>query len=123
MRHDDSVHSMMNERSIGVSGALMLRWMFVSGGLVIILLVSQLQANTDRYRGYMQLNKSKVSCCGGKDCHPLPDNAVKAVPGGYEVDAWGFIPNAESQPGPDQHYHICHSGKKRYCFLIPNFGA
>jgi hypothetical protein len=93
--------------------------MIVSKVSVVGALVFQLAYDADPYRGYHQLGTA-VSCCGGRDCAPLPDQAVHAVRGGYVVDGWGFVPNSAAQPGPDPyHYHLCHSGPKFRCFLTP----
>lgn len=96
--------------------------MLANGGLLVLVLISQLSADTDMYRGFRQLN-SNMSCCGGDDCAALQDGAVKAVKGGYMVESFGFIPNNKAQPGPDQHYHLCHAGPTVYCFLTPNPGV
>lgn len=98
-----------------------LEWFFGSGALVVLLLASELRADIDPYRGFQQIGGG--SCCGGNDCAPLPDGAVHPVRGGYQVDGWGFVENGKAQPGPDQHYHMCHSGTTLYCFLTPNPGV
>jgi len=97
--------------------------------LLLPLLATNLSADTDPYRGLM--NRQGGSCCGGADCATLPDGAVKAVPGGYEVRSsrWsGFIPNAKAQDGgPDpSRYHLCSNAQGPgglLCFYIPSPGV
>lgn len=95
--------------------------------LVAALIVAsalQLRADIDPYRGLSMPGDPTKTCCGGNDCAPLPDGAARAVPGGYEVTGWGFVPNAEAQPGPDFHYHLCqYPPGVRRCFLFPQGGV
>lgn len=72
-------------------------------------------------------------CCGGNDCQVLPDEAVRAVPGGYVIQfiPKGFpgegtistpftIPNQRAQPGKDPaHYALCIWGREYHCFFTP----
>jgi hypothetical protein len=93
--------------------------MMIAKALFVSSLAFQLAYDTDPYRGYKQIGTT-ISCCGGNDCAVLPDQAVHAVKGGYQVDGWGFIPNERAQSGPDPyHYHLCHAGPTLYCFLTP----
>lgn len=88
--------------------------------LVTALLATQLSADVDIYRGFNMVGNPNAGCCGGSDCAPLTDNDVAAVPGGYLIKSKGwFVPNAEAQPGPDMHYHLCIFQKERRCFLTP----
>ena len=73
------------------------------------------------------------SCCGGTDCALLPDDAVKAVHGGYVIEYLpkGFpngdtistpftIPNDRAQPGKDPaHYALCIWSQTYQCFFTP----
>jgi hypothetical protein len=77
--------------------------------------------------------KTGFSCCGGTDCAILPDEAVRAVPGGYVIEMLppGFpngntistpftIPNERAAPGKDAaHYALCIWGKQYQCFFTP----
>jgi hypothetical protein len=94
--------------------------------LVAPTMLILLSADADPYRGFNQMDSAKTPCCGGTDCKRLPDNEVKAVPGGYQVAGWGFVPNVKAQPGFDQHYHLCGDvnqfEKSLYCFLTPSPG-
>lgn len=91
---------------------------------VALLAITQVRADVDPYRGFSMPGDPTKTCCGGNDCAALPDGDVKAVRGGYSVAGWGFVPNAEAQPGPDQHYHLCEYPKGfRRCFMFPPGGV
>ncbi len=73
-----------------------------------------------------------VSCCGGKDCHELPDAAVRHVATGYAVKLPGsspgtsqelVIPFERAQPSEDEHFHICIWGGQPQCFFAPPLGT
>jgi hypothetical protein len=93
--------------------------------IVLPIAAIYLTADTDPYRGFHVIGKPNAICCGRSDCHPLRDGDVIARPGGYFIGSKGWwVPNAEAQPGPDQHYHLCEAppGTRR-CFLTPNPGV
>lgn len=90
----------------------------------VLTIATQLPADTDPYRGFSVPGNPGQTCCGGNDCRALPDGDARAVRGGYSVIGWGFVPNAEAQPGPDGHYHLCEYPKGvRRCFLFPAGGV
>ena len=93
--------------------------------IVLPIAAIYLSADTDPYRGFHVIGRANMSCCGSVDCRPLRDGDVTARPGGYFIGSRGWwVPNAEAQRGPDQHYHLCENppGTRR-CFLTPNPGV
>lgn len=97
--------------------AKILSWLF------LLFLVSQVRADTDPYRQFNMVG-THSSCCGSDDCKALPDEQVKRRKDGFSVTGWGFVPMSESQPGFDNHYHLCEWPKgTRRCFIYPGPGA
>lgn len=71
-------------------------------------------------------NPSGISCCGGRDCHELPDEDVRQVATGYAVKLGEqeiLIPFDRAQPSEDKHFHICIWGEQVQCFFAPILGV
>ena len=53
----------------------------------------------------------KFKCCGGSDCHPVPQSSVQSrIDGGYIYLPHNFyIPQNRVQQSADDQYHICES--------------
>lgn len=76
-------------------------------------------------------NEVGHGCCGGRDCAPIEEARVQAVPGGYRVQLpagyrfdWpaidAFVPNARAQPAKvGSDYHLCYWGNEVKCFFFP----
>lgn len=70
-----------------------------------------------------------LECCSNKDCAPLPDGAVRIVPGGYQVEDEFVAQNDERiRPSTDGAYHTCrfhplHAGTRIRCFYVPPSGS
>ena len=69
-----------------------------------------------------------ASCCNGKDCQEIPDEAVKPVSGGWHVNRTGeVIPYKDTLESTNGHFHRCqyttgpYAGKTR-CLYAPPFG-
>jgi len=68
------------------------------------------------------------SCCTDKDCRPVPSNAVKYTPAGWQVRLTGeTIPFKKVRHSPDGQFHICSYGglpeAKTICFFAPDMGS
>lgn len=69
-----------------------------------------------------------ASCCGPRDCSPLPDGAVEPVAAGWHIVETGeVIPysDARIKPSRDGRFHRCvylSTGGTR-CLLTPLMGA
>ncbi len=109
--------------------------------IVMAIVLSMPVAAHDWYTGLK--NELGYSCCGGQDCGPLPDSAVRETPAGYQVDYEGALPlgtdrmvklhqlvsrvRARPSPMDDGHYHACAVGTLQFgfdarCFFYPNRG-
>jgi hypothetical protein len=65
------------------------------------------------------------SCCGGRDCRPIADDAVTPVPDGWRIRATGEIFRAPLvKHSPDAHFHRCSiDGKETtptVCLYVPD---
>lgn len=82
------------------------------------------------------------SCCGGRDCAPIPGSAVNVTDDGYEIHLekgdhplvkgpiFFTIPHGDPriQGSPDGRYHGCvipsSDGRQNFlCFFVPGAGA
>jgi hypothetical protein len=66
----------------------------------------------------------KSACCGAKDAHNLPREAVHMMRDGYVMDGWDeVIPFAKTQPSPDDSYWIFYNRENGahilYCVFVP----
>lgn len=54
---------------------------------------------------------TRLKCCGGSDCRPIPQSSVRAkLDGGYVYLPHGFnIPRERVQESPDGQFHICEN--------------
>jgi hypothetical protein len=72
-----------------------------------------------------------TQCCGGIDCAPLPDGAVKWTPAGWLVLETGETrPEEEAGTSQDHHFHRCRkvaseplSPTRKGCLFVPGSGA
>ena len=82
------------------------------------------------------------TCCGGRDCAPIPEGAVHATGDGYEIHLekgdhplakgpiFAFIPYGDPRivGSQDGRYHSClvpgFDGRQAFmCFYVPGAGA
>jgi hypothetical protein len=50
------------------------------------------------------------SCCGGKDCHPVPCDQIKKVDNGYTyegIEGQAFFPQKTMKISEDEQCHVC----------------
>ena len=68
------------------------------------------------------------SCCHDRDCRPVPPEAVKLTPRGWQIQTTGeTIPFDKAQYSPDGRFHICSYGgvpeAKTICLFTPGAGS
>lgn len=71
----------------------------------------------------------------GGDCAPIPDRAVRAVPGGFEVSLESedhpkvrypireFVPHDKARRSRDEDHHACVLGGRLRCLYVPHTGS
>lgn len=64
-------------------------------------------------------------CCHDRDCRPV---IARPVPGGWEVEGWGFISetNPKVRSSQDGRFHLCASQVIEdflFCFFKPETGV
>lgn len=68
------------------------------------------------------------ACCSGKDCEPLPPEAVQDVPGGWHVHYMSktgflvdsFVPTGKERHSQDGRFHGCASQVRFLCLYVPS---
>lgn len=116
----------------------------IAGIIVCIVVLAWMASLAQAHDWYTGLHNEKNEwCCGGSDCGPLPEGAVREVTGGFQVDYEGalpvgstrivrlhqFVSNLRAKPSKedDGRFHACavgnlQSGFDARCLFYPNRG-
>lgn len=72
----------------------------------------------DWYSG-IRNGKTRVGCCGGKDCQPVDVSRVLETRDAFILDGKWTFPKDEAMPAQDGQFHACIWGGKPRCFFYP----
>lgn len=96
-------------------------------GLVLALLVGPAVAHDDAQwiqEGAFTSPVDGSRCCGPRDCHSIPEDAVTRLKGGYLLSGGEYIPEVEAQPSRDGMFWRCSfPDNRRRCFFAPPEGS
>lgn len=101
----------------------MLDWTFAAFAAVLMAAIVALVVATEAWPH----DWYEPACCSGRDCEPIPFDAVYETRDGWQVNYTGklgfrvnaFVPKGKERHSQDGRFHGCASETRFLCLYVP----